>query len=71
MERWDIMNNCDTDNPLIDAFLGDIHALCMKYNLSLSHEDGHGAFIVESYSKHNIIWLSNAHADIEEKRDDE
>ena len=29
-------------------------------NLSLSHEDSHGAFIIEKYDEYNIKWLKNS-----------
>ena len=41
-------------------FLEDIKKVCEKHNLSISHEDGHGAFIVEDYNDRNIEWLFNA-----------
>jgi hypothetical protein len=34
--------------------------VCRRHGLSLSHEDCHGAFIVENYSKDNIEWLKDA-----------
>lgn len=44
----------------VEKFLQDIDLVCMKHNLSISHEDRHGAFIVEDYNKRNIVWLFNA-----------
>lgn len=41
-------------------FLDDIHEVCKKHNLSISHEDGHGSFIIEEYDEWNIKWLFNA-----------
>ena len=41
-------------------FLDEIHSVCMKHGLSISHEDGHGAFIIEDYNERNIDWLFNA-----------
>lgn len=41
-------------------FLDEIESVCKKYNLSISHEDCHGAFIVENYSSENIEWLFDA-----------
>lgn len=41
-------------------FLEDIDLVCKKHNLSISHEDGHGAFLIEEYDKHNIDWLFDA-----------
>lgn len=44
-------------------FLDEIHSVCMKHGLSISHEDGHGAFIIEDYNERNIDWLFNAYKD--------
>lgn len=41
-------------------FLKDVDEVCKKHNLSISHEDGHGAFLIERYNKNNIEWLFNA-----------
>lgn len=41
-------------------FLSDIESVCRKYNLSISHEDGHGSFIIEEYNESNLRWLANA-----------
>lgn len=41
-------------------FLEDIKKVCEKHNLSIAHEDGHGAFIVENYDERNIKWLFKA-----------
>lgn len=41
-------------------FLDEIHSVCMKHGLSISHEDGHGAFIIEDYNERNIDWLFDA-----------
>ena len=41
-------------------FLEDIDEVCKKHNLSISHEDYMGAFLIEEYNKDNIEWLFNA-----------
>ena len=41
-------------------FLEDIKTVCKKHNLSISHEDYHGAFFIEEYNEDNIKWLFNA-----------
>ena len=41
-------------------FLKEIESTCRIYNLSISHEDGHGAFIIEEFKEHNLRWLANA-----------
>lgn len=45
------------------AFLSDLADVCKRHNLSLSHEDGHGSFIVEDYDSRNIEWLLEARLD--------
>jgi hypothetical protein len=45
------------------AFLDEIKEVCLKYDLSISHEDGHGSFIVERYSRNNLDWLCAANKD--------
>ena len=41
-------------------FLDEIESVCKKHNLSISHEDCYGAFIVEDYRSENIEWLFSA-----------
>lgn len=47
-------------NSEIDRFLKEIECVCKKYNLSISHEDSHGAFIIEDYSEEVMEWLRSA-----------
>lgn len=61
MKRWVNRLRGDADVPEIDAFLADVEAVCRKHGLSISHEDGHGAFEVEVLDEDNIAWLHNAH----------
>ena len=42
-------------------FIQEIEAICKKYDLSISHEDGHGAFEIDKFDPDNIEWLKNAH----------
>ena len=48
------------ENKEVDAFLKEIVEVCKEHGFSLSHEDTHGAFIVERYDKDNIQWLMEA-----------
>lgn len=41
-------------------FLEEIEAICKKYDLSISHQDSQGAFIIEKYSDFNMDWLKDA-----------
>lgn len=47
-------------------FLNEIDLLCQKYGYSLSHEDGHGGFIIEKYNENNIKWLCDCFINIED-----
>ncbi len=44
----------------IKSFLDEITHVCEKYGISIGHEDGHGNFILEKFSRYNIDWLANA-----------
>lgn len=44
----------------ITLFLNDIKSVCQKHGLSISHEDGWGAFEIQKYDEENIEWLFNA-----------
>lgn len=41
-------------------FIDDIDLVCKKHNLSISHEDWQGSFLIEEYDEGNIDWLLNA-----------
>lgn len=42
------------------AFLERIEELCKIFNLSLSHEDHQGSFIVRDYNNRDSNWLAAA-----------
>lgn len=44
----------------IESFLNEIKSVCKKHNLSISHEDGFGAFIITDYDDYYDEWLSKA-----------
>lgn len=44
----------------IKDFLEDIKLVCEKHNLSISHEDYNGVFLIEKYDLGNIRWLFDA-----------
>lgn len=46
----------------ISAFMDGYEALCKKHKLSLSHEDGHGAFLIQDFDPENVKWVRNAQA---------
>lgn len=47
----------------VTSFLDDLVSVYEKHHLSLSHEDGQGAFIVQPLSQGNIRWLRDASID--------
>lgn len=63
MKRWNIQKAESVENAKIDAFLRDIEEVCSKHSLTIGHEDGHGAFLVQGFDQHNIDWLREAHDD--------
>jgi len=48
----------------ITNFLEDYASLCKMYNLSLSHEDEHGGFIIEECTDDNIKWVFEASTNV-------
>lgn len=54
------MNDRYTLAPEAVAFLKEIDDICKKYNLSISHEDEHGAFVLEKYDDLLAKWLFGA-----------
>lgn len=66
MKSWDINKSEDIETPEeVIKFLNEIDKISKKYNLSISHEDGHGAFIIEKYDDYNIKWLKDCLLDLE------
>ena len=60
MERWEINLGKEVNTPIyVEKYLEEIDEISKRYNLSISHEDGHGSFIIEKYNKLNIKWLNN------------
>ena len=59
---WSTVEQGDIELPeKVKSFYSEIEQVCMKYNFSISHEDGHGAFELEEFSHSNMEWLRNAH----------
>ena len=48
----------------IDNFMKEILDVCKKHGLSISHEDGHGNFIIEEYSDNYSEWFKNAEINV-------
>lgn len=66
-ETWDSKINkfIQTPQRMIEFFI-EIERICKKYNLSISHEDQHGSFIIEKFDEQNINWLKCADKNYEE-----
>lgn len=60
MKRWSVKEQKETEPPEIDAFIEEIVSVYRKHGLSISHEDGHGAFVIESFDETNVEWLERA-----------
>ena len=54
------MTGLAKESPETKAFLDEIASVSRKHGMSLSHEDGQGAFIVEWHHQSNIAWLMEA-----------
>ncbi len=67
MKRWDNNEHKVVKNEKVDSFLLDIIKVCQKHDLSISHEDIHGAFTVTNYNTSDIDWLFSAYIDMKGK----
>ena len=38
-------------------FILEVLRLCKKHGFSISHEDGHGAFMLDTFNEYNVKWL--------------
>jgi hypothetical protein len=67
-ERWNTkLGKFVESPPEIEAFLHAIVKVCEQHDMTVSHEDGHGAFLIESFNPQNLEWLRNAN----DARDDD
>lgn len=58
---WDRTKSYMVEMPKeMKDFLNEIEMVSKKYGLSISHEDYHGAFLIEDYDEYNIKWLFGA-----------
>ena len=61
MKIWDLNKSEEIEQPKeMKEFIDEIIKVMKKYNLSISHEDSHGSFIIEKYEEYNIKWLKEA-----------
>ena len=67
MKSFDYIKNAYVETPqAIVEFFDEIEAVCRKYELSISHEDGQGAFLIEPFNEDNIKWFREAGIDFRE-----
>jgi hypothetical protein len=63
ISRWNRTKGDFYENEKVDAFLNEVIELSKKHGLSISHEDGQGAFIVKEFDDYSAGWLMNAFDD--------
>lgn len=51
MLRFNVATGQRVQSDKQDAFIEELIIVCKKYNMSISHEDGHGAFQIAKHSK--------------------
>lgn len=56
----DYENNKEIVQTNLDGFFSELFALYKKYNISISHQDGHGGFILEKDCEENREWIEDA-----------
>ena len=59
------LKNIMKENSKVESFLEELINLYKKYNISISHEDSQGGFILEvdvprEYHEYNIKWIKDA-----------
>lgn len=59
-ERWCERIESRVYSRTAEIFLDDLVGVFRKWGLCLSHEDGHGAFIIEPFNEYNVDWLRDA-----------
>jgi hypothetical protein len=50
----------EAENAAVDAFLAEVVEVCRKHGMSISHEDGQGAFQVRDFNEPDAEWLKEA-----------
>lgn len=60
MKRLHVKTDKRQENSMIDAFLKEIHRVCVKHAMTIAHEDTGGAFVIEKFKEENIEWLQDA-----------
>ena len=61
--RWSTKHKTYMKIEDIDKFMAEIKKLCSLHNMSISHEDGHGGFLIHRFNEHDMFWLEGASDD--------
>ena len=64
--NFDCVEPEQIEDKNVDNFMDELNKLFKKYNLSISHEDGQGCFLIEEYEEYNIKWLNAARINFKE-----
>jgi len=67
MKRWDKNLKQYVENEEINRFIDEILAVCNKYNVSISHEDTQGSFIILDKNNETDSWISSAIINLKER----
>lgn len=67
VSRW--INRQRKESPQkIEAFLDAYEKICRDHGLCLSHEDGHGGFLVHRFNDDDVSWVRYAAVEIPEEQ---
>ncbi len=66
--RWNCKEGRFVERPDVDRLIEEILAACRKHSMSLSHEDTHGAFVIEAFSEKKAAWLKDAMINCDEEK---
>ena len=59
MKHW-IYELDSREEVATEGFFDELESVCRKYNVSISHEDQHGGFILETFDEDNLEWIKAA-----------
>ena len=48
----------NTPNEIKD-FLSDVEKIYKKHNMSISHEDRHGSFVINRFKQEDLEWIKD------------
>jgi hypothetical protein len=67
VKRWDKIQGARVESPQkVEDFIAAYDELCRVHGLTLSHEDGHGCFIIENLSERNLDRVKDARLRLED-----